>query len=122
MGVTTECIEHDRLVGFRGTIPRALQECEVTQAALQVFNNFVEVIAKVSPPVATMRKKTEKNTTRLRRSGRLKKTLDAPAPPTSPAPNPRAPQVIAVTRSVATCVHGIGSRHATVVSPDSARS
>ena len=44
---------------------------EVTDAALNVFNNFLDEIARVTPLTATMKERTQTSSTQLRRSARL---------------------------------------------------
>ena len=88
MGVTTQFIEHDRVVGFRDTEPEQVRESEVTEAALPVFTNFVEQIARITPPTATMKETRQSCRTQLRRSERFFKPLDAVGRLLAPSPEP----------------------------------
>ena len=55
MGVITQDLEHNRGVGSRYIVPKELRVLEVKDVALHIFSNFVEKIARVTPPTATMK-------------------------------------------------------------------
>lgn len=88
MGGTKEFIAHDRVVGFRDTVPQQLQQSEVTDVALKVFNNFVEHIARITPPTATMKERRPSCASDLRRSERFVKHLDTDVLPQAPLVQP----------------------------------
>lgn len=91
MGVRTQSPLHDRVVVERESIPAQVRDVDVTEAALHVFNNFVEQIARVTPRTHTM-KDTRQIPTQVRRSQRFIKPLHAnfADTPQAPAPNPIA--------------------------------
>lgn len=76
MGVTTQFLEHDASVGSIDTLPEKLRRSEISHAALHVFNNFVEQIARATPPTATMKMKRPSSTSELRRSARFVQHVD----------------------------------------------
>ena len=88
MRVSKEFIAHDRVVGFRDSVPQQLRESEVTDVALNVFNNFVEQIARISPPTAKMKERRQSCASQLRRSQRFVKHLDARVEPQAPLLQP----------------------------------
>lgn len=80
MAISREFAVQPRVFVGRDTIPAEVRQTDVTEAALQVFNNFVEEIARLTPSTASMKEKTQ-----VRRSERLSKAVDA-APATAPIP------------------------------------
>lgn len=77
MAVTTKVFEHDRGVGSLESLPEKLRRNEVSHAALHVFNNFVEQIARVTPRTITMKKEHTTSSTQLRRSMRFQQHVDS---------------------------------------------
>jgi hypothetical protein len=61
------------------TLPAQVQQVSVSDAAVHVFNNFVEQIARVDPAAtaATMKEKPPIPTTQVRRSARFMKPVEA---------------------------------------------
>ena len=77
MGVTTQFLDNDTVLGSRYTLPQEVRGSEVTEAALHISSNFLEEIARVTPRSATMKEKTETSTTQLRRSARFMDPRDS---------------------------------------------
>lgn len=64
--------------GGRGdTVPVMQGEPVVTNAALDVFNNFVDTLARVTPPTITMKEQSEISRREVRRSTRCKEAMEA---------------------------------------------
>ena len=59
------------------TLPAQVQQMSVNDAAVSIFNNFVEQVARVSPGASTMKEKPPIPTTQLRRSQRFRKPVEA---------------------------------------------
>ena len=91
MAVRTQSPQHDRIVVGREIIPPQVRDVDVTEAALHVFNNFVEQIARVTPTSHSM-KDGSQIPTQVRRSQRFIKPLPVEfvGTPEAPAPNPIA--------------------------------
>ena len=85
MAVTTQFLQHDRVVGVRDIVPQQQIDSEVTEAALHVFANFVEEIARIAPTALLMKEKRQISTAHLRRSKRFIKPLDGVVPVPLPA-------------------------------------
>jgi hypothetical protein len=134
MAVRTQSALHDRIVVGRESIPPQVRDVDVTEAALHVFNNFVDEIARVTPTTHTMMD-TRQIPTQLRRSQRFMKPLQADfvGTPQAPAPNPIAtppPAAIAKATKVSSLKHellpcmtpprGYRVRRSTVIGSDGA--
>ena len=59
------------------TLPAKAQQMSTNDAALHVFNNFVEQVARVDPGASIMEEKRPIPTTQVRRSQRFLKPVDA---------------------------------------------
>jgi hypothetical protein len=78
----------DSCVVTLNTLPAQVQQMSVNDAAVSIFNNFVEQVARVSPGASTMKEKPPIPTTQLRRSQQFVKPVEAPQslPSTSEQP------------------------------------
>lgn len=94
MGVSTQFIEQERVLGGTATVAQQLGDSEVTEAALQVFNDFVQQIARINPSTAMMKEKPQICRTQERRSERFMKPLDAVLAAAAPLPQPMAQKVL----------------------------
>ena len=83
MAVRTQFVVLDYDVVVRDTLPMQVQYTDVSEAALHVFNNFVEKIAKVFPGAATKKEKRETLTMQVRHSQHFMKPVETLLPPTS---------------------------------------
>lgn len=68
------------------TVPEKLPAPVVTNAALDVFNNFVNTLARVTPPTTTMTESGQIRGTEVRRSARFKEGRGANSRPQLPLP------------------------------------
>lgn len=59
------------------TLPAQVQQLSVNEAAVSIFNNFVQQVARVSPGASTMKEKPPIPTTQVRRSQRFVKPVEA---------------------------------------------
>lgn len=59
------------------TLPAQVQQMSVNDAAVHVFNNFVEQVARVSPGASTMKDVPPMPTTQVRRSQRFVQRVEA---------------------------------------------
>ena len=59
------------------TLPAEAQQMSANDAAVSIFNNFVEKVARVSPRASTMKEKPSLPTTQVRRSQRFVKPVEA---------------------------------------------
>ncbi len=83
--------------GCDKTVPVKLGAPVVTDAALDVFNNFVDTLARVTPPTTTMKERSQIPGTEVRRSARFKEAMEGNQRPQLPPPTaisvPSAPKM-----------------------------
>jgi hypothetical protein len=98
MAARTQFAVPDCDVVVRDTLPAQVQYTNVSEAALHVFNNFVEQIARVSPGAATMKEKRETPTTQMRRSQRFMKPVEALLSPPPTSLKPTSQKVLCISK------------------------
>ena len=74
--------------GCGDSVPEKLRAPVVTNTALDVFNNFVNTLARVTPPTTTMKEQCQNLGTEVRRSTRFKEAMEANRQPQLPPPTP----------------------------------
>lgn len=81
MALSAESFQHATIVGEREGVPQLQTEgLGVTEATIDVFNNFVKHIAVNAPDKGTVQENPQERRPQLRRTKRFAATIEAEAP------------------------------------------